>query len=653
MRRSHPAGRWGPVAGLLGVTALVGGGAVGLLAPSVGALYGLGDLGPVVDAGLPAARIVALGAAAMAAGLLLVASVYVPGEPGGTVSPDGYRSLLAARWWAAAGALAAAVVTVLTVAENLAMPPAVLLAQPAVFANAVAVLAPAAGWALTALGLLAVACWAAIALSWRSSVGLTALAALSITPVTLTTSTNAEQSHDILGDAMTAHGLAALLWFGSALAVAVHLGRRGSRADAALRRHGVLATVCLLVVASSGLVTAAVQIGPGALLTSGYGLLLVLSTVLLVPAGVVLRRSTAVSSRGGPRAALGLLAVECVVLAAASGAGTALVRVFPPDQTVDVSREVYLIGYELPPHLTALDLATFWRWDTLFGTVAALAAAWYLWGVAHVRRAGGHWPAGRTVSWLAGCAVLLLATSSGLGAYGPAVFSVHMVQHMLLATLVPVLLVLGHGVSLALELSGPGARVRILDLLDSPAVRLVRFPLVAWLAVAVSLFGLYATGYYEAIAQQHWAHLSMQTVFLGTGLALYWPVLGHDRGERGLPPIARIVMVFAVMGLHAAFASWLLSRAQPVAAPFFTSLRLPYVPDLLADQRRGAVLAWMIGEVPTLIAVAALVHRWTRTDRTQPDAVRTDRPGQDADPDRDRPAHPAVAEPTASATRVR
>ena len=278
---------------------------------------------------------------------------------------------------------------------------------------------------------------------------------------------------------------------------------------------------------------------------------------------------------------------------------------------------MYLIGYELPPRLTAADLALFWRWDVVFGTLATLAACWYLCAVRRLRRGGVPWPVGRAAFWLAGCLVLLVATSSGIGAYAPAVFSVHMGQHMLLATLVPVLLVVGDGLGLALACAGPSTRARLLDLLDSPAARLSAHPLVAWTTVAVTLFGLYATGLYSAILQEHWAHLAMDLAFLGTGLLLYWPVLGNPLAGRGLPPVGQIVMVFAVMALHAAFAAWLLSRAVPIASPFFSSLQLPYVPDLLADQRRGALLAWAIGEVPMLVVVAVLVRRWARGDRAE------------------------------------
>ncbi len=121
---------------------------------------------------------------------------------------------------------------------------------------------------------------------------------------------------------------------------------------------------------------------------------------------------------------------------------------------------VYLIGYELPPRLTAADIALFWRWDVVFGTLATLAACWYLCAVRRLRRGGVPWPVGRAAFWLAGCLVLLVATSSGIGAYAAAVFSVHMGQHMLLATLVPVLLVVGDGLGLALAC---GAHARVVE----------------------------------------------------------------------------------------------------------------------------------------------------------------------------------------------
>jgi cytochrome c oxidase assembly factor CtaG len=609
-------------AGLVAVAALTGG-LLATFAPSVGMLYGLSDLGPAVNAGLPAARVIALAAAAATVGGLLLAAVLSPGDPYGTVSPRGYAGLRMARRCATVQAVASTAVAVLIAAENAAIPPQRLLARLTALFSSIDSVEQASGWAIAAVIAAMVALGAGWALSWRSAAGLLVLTVAGLLPITLTAATNAEQSHDWAGDALTLHVLAAVVWLGSTLAVVVELSRQSAATKPMLRRHGVIATCSLLLVGSYGLVVAALAVNPVALLSSSYGLVVLASVVLLGGLAVVGRWiRMAARGRSGRAAACWLVGVELVLLAAATAAGTALTRLFPPAQAgYQPSRLVYLLGYELPPHLTAADLALRWRPDLIFAPLAVIAAVAYLIAVRRLRGDGRAWPVTRTACWLSGCAALLVATSSGLARFGAAVFSVHMLNHMLLATLVPVLLVLGHGVTLALEVTSGGLRTRLLSLLDSPAVRFARHPAVAWTAVAVTLFGLYPTGLFGAIALEHWAHLGMDVAFLGTGLTLFWPVLGHSLPERGLPAIGRIVMVFAVMALHAGFSAWLLSRATPVAGQFYGALRLPFVTDLLADQRRGAVLGWALGEIPVMITVIALVVRWTRADRAESEAA--------------------------------
>ena len=89
-----------------------------------------------------------------------------------------------------------------------------------------------------------------------------------------------------------------------------------------------------------------------------------------------------------------------------------------------------------------------------------------------------------------GCAVLLFTTSSGLGRYMPAMFCMHMVAHMLLSMLVPVLLVLGGPMTLALRAlptagrdEPPGPREWLLAALHSRVSRFLTHPIVAHGAV--------------------------------------------------------------------------------------------------------------------------------------------------------------------------
>ena len=64
---------------------------------------------------------------------------------------------------------------------------------------------------------------------------------------------------------------------------------------------------------------------------------------------------------------------------------------------------------------------------------------------------------GRTLAWYTGVVILVLATQSGLARYSPVLFSMHMVEHMVLSMLVPIFLVLGAPVTLALRALKPAA----------------------------------------------------------------------------------------------------------------------------------------------------------------------------------------------------
>jgi putative copper resistance protein D len=593
-------------------------GLLAAFAPSLALLYGLPPAGTLVTFGLPAARLLALGAAAGGIGQLLVAAVLVPGEPGDVVSAAGYRGLRAARWCALTEGAAGLVVAALTVVENSGLATNRLIGSGSALLVGMEQIEPAAGWVVTGALAMLLAALAGWILTWRGSVGLLLLAILTPLPAALTAATDAQRSHDIAGDALAVHVLASLLWLGSASAVALHLARSGKAGEVVLRRHTVLATWSLAAVGASGLVSSAYAVPAADLLSSGFGLLVVASGALLAALALLRRqlRRTALGPDSHQRGrAVRLVVAELALLAGAAALGTGLTRLVPPAELGYVtSRYVYLIGYDLPSRFHLVDLVWRWRPDLLFGPSAVLAAVVYLLGLRRLRRAGQQWPGSHTAAWLCGCATLVVATSSGVGFYAPALFSVHMVQHMLLATLVPALLVLGHGTTLAARAAAPGTARRLVALLDSPVVGLLSNPVVAWGAVGVTLFGLYPTGLYAAILQQHWAHLAMDVAFLGTGLALFRSILGADLGRQALPPIGQLVMVFAVMALHAAFAAWLLGQPTAVAGEFYRSLRLPFAPDPLADQRLGAVLAWMLGELPVILTVIALVRRWTRDD---------------------------------------
>ena len=280
------------------------------------------------------------------------------------------------------------------------------------------------------------------------------------------------------------------------------------------------------------------------------------------------------------------------------------------------------IGFDLdgPPDLFALLGPG--RFNVLFDLAALLLAGLYVAGVLRLRRRGDTWPPGRTAAWLGGCALLLWTTTSGFGEYSMAMFSVHMGSHMLLSMLVPILLVLGGAVTLALRAlptreDPDGPRAWLLSLLGSPVSRVLTHPLVSLALFVGSFYALYFSGIFDAALPYHWAHQLMYAHFLATGYLFFWPIIGVDRAPRPLPHVARLALLLASMPFHAFFGVALLGADTVIGQRFFADLRLPWVPDLLRDQSLGGGIAWATGEIPLVVVIIALLVQWSRHDEVE------------------------------------
>jgi putative copper resistance protein D len=285
-----------------------------------------------------------------------------------------------------------------------------------------------------------------------------------------------------------------------------------------------------------------------------------------------------------------------------------------------------MLGYDLPGPPTLLPLLTDWRLDMVFGPLAVLLAAGYLVGVHRVRSDSRNWPTARTVAWLAGCVLLLVATSSGLGRYAAAMFSMHMASHMLTSMLVPALLVLGGPQALlraavpwAAPGRLPGPREWLETLNASRAARTLTHPVVAVALFAGSPFALYFTGLFDAAVRFHWAHTAITAWFLVVGYLFLWPVIGADPAPRPLPNLARLGMLLAAMPADLVFSVVVMNTDTVIGngvagSNMYQALGLAWVPDLLADQRLAGAIALVLGELSLFVVLAALLARWNSVE---------------------------------------
>ncbi|CKN45320.1 putative integral membrane protein [Mycobacterium tuberculosis] len=280
------------------------------------------------------------------------------------------------------------------------------------------------------------------------------------------------------------------------------------------------------------------------------------------------------------------------------------------------------LGYELPQPPTIARVLTVWRFDSLIGAAGVVLAIGYAAGFAALRRRGNSWPVGRLIAWLTGCAALVFTSGSGVRAYGSAMFSVHMAEHMTLNMFIPVLLVLGGPVTLALRVlpvtgdgRPPGAREWLTWLLHSRVTTFLSHPITAFVLFVASPYIVYFTPLFDTFVRYHWGHEFMAIHFLVVGYLFYWAIIGIDPGPRRLPYPGRIGLLFAVMPFHAFFGIALMTMSSTVGATFYRSVNLPWLSSIIADQHLGGGIAWSLTELPVIMVIVALVTQWARQDR--------------------------------------
>jgi cytochrome c oxidase assembly factor CtaG/putative copper export protein len=605
-------------------------------------------------------RVVTESGAVVCIGSLLLAAFLVPPQRSGMLAADGYAALRTAGWSALVWLVGAALSVPFTAADAIGQPVTQIL-DPAELVKVAGFVEQAKAWAITAVLVALVALGCRLVLSWGWTTVLFFLALFALIPVAVTGHSSSGGAHDLATNSLLYHLIAAALWVGGLVALLAHGRRRGDHLALATTRFSRLALVCWIAMAVSGTLNALVRLPVTELLSSTYGLLVVGKIAALVVLGVIgyLQRERSVRqvvASGSGRSLLRLAGVEVLIMFVTIGIAVALSRTPPPaDARARPSTVELLIGYNLDGPPTLGRILFDWRLDLVYGTASIALALLYVAGVRRLRKRGDAWPIGRTIAWVAGCLSILLATSSGMGRYSPAMFSVHMEAHMLLSMLAPILLVLGGPVTLALRalpVSGknapPGPREWLLAFVHSPLAKVLTNPFVALALFVGSFYGLYFSGLFDSALNYHWAHLAMNAHFIMVGYVFYWPVIGIDPSPNRLPPLGRLGLLFASIPFHAFFGVILMSSQTVIGDNFYRSLALPWVTDQLSDQRLGGGIAWAAGEIPLLVVMIALLAQWARSDNR--DARRSDRRA-DADGDADLAAYNAMLQKLAERGR--
>jgi putative copper resistance protein D len=436
-------------------------------------------------------------------------------------------------------------------------------------------------------------------------------------------------------NSLLVHLIGAAVWLGGLLTL-VFVARATDRRRLSVltARYSTLALFAFIGVAASGMVSAWLRVGSvDALFGTGYGQLVLLKTAALVVLGGfgAVQRARLIpriaDATRGDRAFMWFVLAELAVMGIASGIAGALGRTATPvaleparDQGDRIGPAEWLTGDPLPPELTPASYLTEWKFDLAWTLVCAFGIGLYLAGVIRLARRGDRWPVGRTIAWTLGMLLLFYTTNGALNAYEQYLFSVHMLAHMMLTMLIPLVLVLGAPITLALRATEKrddgswGGREWILWAVQTPYSKVITHPAVAAVVFAGSLWVFYFTPIARWAASEHLGHQWMIIHFLISGYLFSLSMIGIDPVPYRFPYPLRLVTLFATMASHAFFGVTLMTGDGLMLADWYGAMGRTWGATPLEDQATGGGIAWGIGELPTLALALIVAVQWSRSD---------------------------------------
>ena len=253
--------------------------------------------------------------------------------------------------------------------------------------------------------------------------------------------------------------------------------------------------------------------------------------------------------------------------------------------------------------------------------IGLVLAGIYLAGAIRVWATGRRWSPWATLSFLAGCAVLVIVMGAGVEGYGLEMFSVFMFQQLTLMMAIPPLLVLGRPGTLLLRAvphRGFGKTVLVAARwgLHSGFGRVLLHPALMIPVFLLCFYALYFSSLAGRLLSTWTGHLSLELLFLIAGVLFTVPVLSRDPLPSPQGHLGRAADMFIEMPTHAFFGVIVMMSTTPMVSAF-THPPASWGIDVLADQVTAGGLAWSYGELPALIMLLIIFVRWRKDESRQ------------------------------------
>jgi putative membrane protein len=256
-------------------------------------------------------------------------------------------------------------------------------------------------------------------------------------------------------------------------------------------------------------------------------------------------------------------------------------------------------------------IALAWSFPPLPAVLILLTAAIYLrgWRKLQLTRAR-ELPPWRAASFLIGLLALWIALASPIDALDDFLLSAHMIQHFILMSVAPPLLVLGAPIVPMLRgLPRPLIRAlrplfafRPLHLLAHTVTK----PIVAWLLMNIAYLGWHTPAAFDLTLRSEFWHTTEHLTFLLTNILFWWVVIvpwpSRPRGSQW------IVIPYLVSAdlVNTALSAVLVWSGRVLYAPYAQAERIFHL-TALQDQILAGSEMWVLNSIVFLVPVAVVI----------------------------------------------
>src|SRR6185437_4496640 len=255
---------------------------------------------------------------------------------------------------------------------------------------------------------------------------------------------------------------------------------------------------------------------------------------------------------------------------------------------------------------------THWQSAPVVTAFAVLAAALYLWGVVRVarRHPARPWPVWRTVMYIGGLAVVVVALQSGIGSYDDVLFWDHMIQHLLLVMAAPPLLILGQPITLLMHASRNPLHSWVKRVVRSPVASFLTWPVFGFAAYAAAIVVAHLTGLANLTARNPTAHQAEHVAFLVIGYLFFLPIIGSEPIKWRLSYPTKLVLLFLVMPVDT-FTGLVISYGNAGTPGLPAGPRPAWAGSALGDLHAGGAVMWVAGDAIMFALMMVVFLMWS------------------------------------------